>query len=40
MLHSASGSVVNRFFEIFIPVLLVVRYDPEAALSLVNICNE
>ena len=40
VLHSASGSVVNRFFEIFIPVLLVVRYDPEAALSLVDVCNE
>ena len=40
VLHSASGAVINRVFDVDAPILLVVRYDPEAALSLVNVCNE
>ena len=40
VLHSASGAVINRVFDVDASILLVVRYDPEAALSLVNVCNE
>ena len=40
VLHSASGAVINRVFDVDAPILLVVRYDPEAALSLVDVCNE
>ena len=40
VLHSANGAIISRVFDLEAPVFLVVRYDPEAALSLVNICNE
>ena len=40
MLHSASGVVINRILDVDPAIVLVVRYDPEAALSLVNVCNE
>ena len=40
VLHSATGTIINRVFDLEFPVFLVVRYDPEAALSLVNVCNE
>ena len=40
VLHSASGVVINRILDVHPAIVLVVRYDPEAALSLVNICNE
>ena len=40
VLHSASGAIINRVFDVDASILLVVRYDPEAALTLVNVCNE
>ena len=40
VLHSASGVVINRILDVDPAIVLVVRYDPEAALSLVNVCNE
>ena len=40
VLHSANGVIINRVFDFDGAVFLVVRYDPEAALSLVDVCNE
>ena len=40
VLHSASGAVINRLVDGDLVMLLVVRYDPQAALSLVDVCNE
>ena len=33
LLHSATGTIINRVFDMEFPIFLVVRYDPEAALS-------
>ena len=40
VLHSANGAIINRVFDVDALILLVVRYDPEAALTLVEVCNE
>ena len=40
VLHSASGAVNMRMTHVDLLMFLVVRYDPEAALSLVDVCNE
>ena len=40
VLHSANGTVNMAITHVELPMFLVVRYDPEAALSLVEVCNE
>ena len=40
VLHSANGAIINRVFDVDALILLVVRYDPDAALTLVEVCNE
>ena len=40
VLHSASGAVSTGLTGGSLGMFLVVRYDPEAALSLVEVCNE
>ena len=40
VLDSANGAIAAGLFEGHSVILLVVRYDPEAALSLVSACNE
>lgn len=40
VLHSASGAISAGLFEGHSAIFLVARYDPEAALSLVSVCNE
>ena len=40
LLHSATGTIINRIFDLEFPIFLVVRYDPQAAITLVDACNE
>ena len=40
VLHTANGATNMRMTHVDVVMFLVVRYDPEAALSLVEVCNE
>ena len=40
LLHSATSTIINRIFDLEFPIFLVVRYDPQAAITLVDACND